>query len=161
MSDIENGQHWVSRNRPPRVQITYDLEIGDAVKKTELPLVVGVLANLDLQEGKVVLEQKFEAIDRDNFNQVMEDIAPGITINLPASALQDGGPAGEAKLTFKTIDDFSPLGVIDQVDELRTLFAERKHLRDMLAKLDGNVKLEQELARVMRGDASKPAPGAN
>lgn len=161
MSDIENGQHWVSRNRPPRVQITYDLEIGDAVRKTELPLVVGVLANLDLQEGKVVLEQKFEAIDRDNFNQVMEDMAPSITVNLPASALQDGGPALEAKLAFKTIDDFSPLGVIDQVAELRTLLAERKHLRDMLAKLDGNVKLEQELARVMRGDAGKPAPGAN
>jgi len=148
MSGIDNGQHWLDRNRPPRVQITYDVEIGDAVEKKELPLVVGILSDLDGTRGKVVAEQAFREIDVDNFDEMLKEIAPTVTLNLPASTLMgehDAAKALEAKFSFSRFDDFDPVALLKMVPALKDLYEERQRLRDMLARLDGNVKLGEQL----------------
>ncbi|WP_167240043.1 type VI secretion system contractile sheath small subunit [Massilia genomosp. 1] len=158
MSDIENGQHWLSRNRPPRVQITYDVEIGDAVEKKELPLVVGILSDLDGVKGKIVGEQTFENIDNDNFDEMLKTISPSVTFTLPASTHLPEHPAAqalEATFTFQKFDDFNPVALLKMNKDTADLFEERQRLRDMLARLDGNVRLGDSLDK-----AFKAAPGA-
>jgi len=159
MPDIENGQHWLDRNRPPRVQITYDVEIGDAVQKKELPLVVGIFANLDGKEDKVVADQAFREIDGGNFDEIMKDIAPTVTVNLPASAHlkdEDGGKAFAATFTFEKFADFDPVALLKMDGTLRELYEERGRLRDMLARLDGNVRLEDRLGSAFSAARGKP-----
>lgn len=140
MSEIENGQHWLSRNRPPRVQITYDVEIGDAVEKKELPLVVGILAHLGRGDSEAIpLSQKrFEPIDRDNFDELLTGIAPTIRIK-----------GLEQAVTFRRMVDFHPEGLLKHANiaELSTLFEERQKLRDMLGKLDGNEAMGEQLQK--------------
>jgi type VI secretion system protein ImpB len=149
MSDIDNGQHWLDRNRPPRVQITYDVEIGDAVEKKELPLVVGILAHLDRRDDVVLGKKRFEPIDRDNFNELLKGMAP--TIMLKATG---------ATLTVTNMEHFHPLGLLNHPDlpELSARFQERQQLRDMLAKLDGNERMETMLKTAINssgdGDAA-------
>lgn len=148
MSNIENGQHWLDRNRPPRVQITYDVEIGDAVEKKELPLVVGILADLDGVKGKIVAEQAFQNIDCDNFDEMLKTIAPTVKVSLPASEQlkdHDAAKAIEAEFKFEKFDDFNPVALLKKNPELNALFEERQRLRDMLARLDGNVRLGNSL----------------
>ncbi|QNA89239.1 type VI secretion system contractile sheath small subunit [Massilia sp. Dwa41.01b] len=160
MSGIDNGQHWLDRNRPPRVQITYDVEIGDAVEKKELPLVVGILADLDGTKGKVVAEQAFREIDGDNFDEMLKEIAPTVTLNLPASsqlAEHKAAKALEATFTFTQFDHFNPVELLRMVPALKELYEERQRLRDMLARLDGNVKLGEQLDAEFR--SVRPAPG--
>lgn len=180
MPEIENGQHWLDRNRPPRVQITYDVEIGDAIEKKELPLVVGVFADLggtDAVKGSVA-ERKFAEIDRDNFDSVMADIKPTVSINLTdfasihldTSAFLKSDPSAKkfaATIQFTEMEHFSPLEIVKQVPELNALYVQRERLRDMLAKLDGNVKLGEALDKTFQGGsggtpaatpAAAPAP---
>lgn len=139
MSDIDNGQHWLDRNRPPRVQITYDVEIGDAVEKKELPLVVGILAHLGRGDKDVapLSLRKFAPVDRDNFDELLNGIAPSIMI-------KDVG-----QVTFTSMKQFHPLGLLEHPDlpDLQELYHERQKLRDMLGKLDGNEKMEFELQK--------------
>lgn len=160
MPDIENGQHWLDRNRPPRVQITYDVEIGDAVQKKELPLVVGIFANLDGKEDKVVADQAFREIDGGNFDEIMKDIAPTVTVALPASTRLQGENAAAAfaaTFTFEKFADFDPVALLKMDDTLRELYEERGRLRDMLARLDGNVRLEDRLGSAFSAARGKPA----
>lgn len=162
MSGIDNGQHWLDRNRPPRVQITYDVEIGDAVEKKELPLVVGILADLDGRKGKVVADQAFKEIDADNFDEMLKEIAPTVTLNLPASsqlAEHKAAKALEANFTFTRFDHFDPVELLKMVPALKDLYEERQRLRDMLARLDGNVKLGEQLDAEFR--SVRPAPDAD
>lgn len=145
----ESTQHKLDRIRPPRVQITYDVEIGGAIQKKELPFLVGILADLSGQPAEALprlKDRKFVEIDRDNFNDVMASIAPRMT------AAVDNKLTGEGKtnveLNFHNIDDFSPVSVIRQVDALRKLFEARQRLSDLLAKLDGNDTLDSLLREV-------------
>lgn len=159
MSDIENGQHWLDRNRPPRVQITYDVEIGDAIEKKELPLVVGILAHLDRVPGRIA-DKSFENIDRDNFNEMLSKLAPTITVRLAPAEGQSEGPTAE--LSFKSMQDFHPLGLVENpalagAGRLVELYKERRKLRDMLARLDSNVKIGREFGEVVSGDAAAAA----
>lgn len=156
MSDIDNGQHWLDRNRSPRVQITYDVEIGDAIEKKTLPLVVGILSDLgglyaaDGSQKMSFPERKFIDIDRDNFDNVLETISPGVKIALPASTIEsndDSANGFQAELVFTKIDDFNPLQIVMQVPELKALFDNRQRLRDMLARMDGNVPLGAALLK--------------
>lgn len=162
MSDIENGQQWLSRNRPPRVQITYDVEIGDAVEKKELPFVVGILADLDGVKGKVVAEQSFQNIDCDNFDELLKTIGPAVTVSLPASEHLKDHPAAaamQATFRFEKFEDFNPVALLKMNKETAELFEERQRLRDMLARLDGNVRLGDRLDQVFRS-AGGGAPAA-
>ena len=158
MSDIENGQHWLGRNRPPRVQITYDVEIGDAVEKKELPLVVGILSDLDGKKGKIVGEQSFENIDNDNFDEMLKTIAPSVSFTLPASTHLPDHPAAkalEATFTFQKFEDFNPVALLKMNPDTASLFEERQRLRDMLARLDGNVRLGDSLDKAFKAAAPK------
>ena len=142
-------QKWVGRNRPPRVQITYDVEIGDAIEKKELPFVVGLLADLsgDQEDSQPKLrDRRFVEIDRDNFNEVMAKISPKVGVKIPDVLKGDG----ELKidLEFRKFDDFHPESLVKQVPRLEKLLLARQYLRDLVAKLDGNDELNTVLSEI-------------
>lgn len=139
----EGTQHKLDRIRPPRVQITYDVEVGGSLEKKELPLVIGVLADLSGQPdgSRPKLKQRgFVDIDRDNFNDVMASIAPRLLLQVKNRIKEQG--LLNAELRFRSMEDFSPVNLVMQVPQLRKLFEARMRLSDLLAKLDGNDQLE-------------------
>src|SRR5438105_2680269 len=147
----ESTQHKLDRVRPPRVQITYDVEIGGAIEKKELPLVIGVLADLS---GKPetplpkLKERGFVEIDRDNFNDVMASITPRLAFAVENKLSNDGSYLN-SELIFRSIEDFSPDNLVNQVPALKKLFEARGRLSDLLAKLDGNDELDGALQQVV------------
>jgi type VI secretion system protein ImpB len=150
-------QKKLSRIRPPRVQITYDLETGGAIEMKELPLVVGILADLAGQPENPlppVKARKFVDIDRDNFNDVLTSIAPRLPISV-GNRLQDDGGSMPVELKFRKLDDFRPEAIVQQVDPLRQLFLARQRLNDLLAKLDGNDDLDALLQDVANNTESQ------
>ncbi|MBH9392853.1 type VI secretion system contractile sheath small subunit [Pseudomonas aeruginosa] len=146
----ESTQHKLDRVRPPRVQITYDVEIGNAIEKKELPLVVGILADLsgkpDTPPAKLV-ERRFVDIDRDNFNEILSSISPRATLQVDNTISGDDSKLN-VELRFNHIEDFDPVNLVKQVVPLRRLFEARQRLRDLLTKLDGNDDLDQLLQDV-------------
>lgn len=147
----ESTQHKLDRVRPPRVQITYDVEIGDAIEKKELPLVVGILADLSGKPDQPLPklgERRFTEIDRDNFNQVLASIAPRATLQVDNTIGGDGSKLN-VELRFKDMDDFEPVNIVKQITPLRRLFEARQRLRDLLTKLDGNDDLDKLLQDVV------------
>ena len=144
-------QHWIGRNRPPRVQITYDVEIGDAVEKKELPLVVGLLADLSGKPVKPLpklKERRFVEIDRDNFDSVMGKITPRLDMSVADTMKGEGNL--KIELNFKEFGDFHPESIVSQVPRLAKLLEARQQLRDLLAKLDGNDELDDLLESVVQ-----------
>ncbi len=149
----ESTQHKLDRVRPPRVQITYDVEIGNAIEKKELPLVVGILADLsgkpDTPPAKLV-ERRFVDIDRDNFNEILSSISPRATLQVDNTITISGDDSKlNVELRFNHIEDFDPVNLVKQVVPLRRLFEARQRLRDLLTKLDGNDDLDQLLQDVV------------
>lgn len=147
----ESTQHKLDRVRPPRVQITYDVEIGDAIEKKELPLVVGILSDLS-GKPEVPLpkmgERRFVEIDRDNFNEVLSSIAPRLAVQVENTIGGDGSKLN-VELKFSQFDDFDPVSIVKQVTPLRRLYDARQRLRDLLTKLDGNDDLDKLLQEVV------------
>ncbi|RTB00902.1 type VI secretion system contractile sheath small subunit [Pseudomonas aeruginosa] len=147
----ESTQHKLDRVRPPRVQITYDVEIGNAIEKKELPLVVGILADLsgkpDTPPAKLV-ERRFVDIDRDNFNEILSSISPRATLQVDNTISGDDSKLN-VELRFNHIEDFDPVNLVKQVVPLRRLFEARQRLRALLTKLDGNDDLDQLLQDVV------------
>jgi type VI secretion system protein ImpB len=144
-------QHKLDRVRRPRVQITYDVETGGAMEKKELPFMVGVLGDLSGQPKEALpplKERKFVAIDRDNFNGVLEKAAPRLAMKVQ-NRLTDEDTKLAVELNFKHMDDFEPARVAGQVAPLRELLDMRQRLMQLLSKMEGNDKLEQLLADVM------------
>lgn len=140
----ESTQKKLSRIRPPRVQITYDVETGDAIEKKELPMVVGIMADLAGQPKEPLpwlKDRKFVDIDRDNFNQVMDSIKPRASFRVD-NTLEEGDGTMSVDLSFQSIDDFLPAAIVEQVPALKELYDARTRLNDLLAKLDGNDDLE-------------------
>ncbi|TEF26153.1 type VI secretion system contractile sheath small subunit [Pseudomonas aeruginosa] len=147
----ESTQHKLDRVRPPRAQITYDVEIGNAIEKKELPLVVGILADLsgkpDTPPAKLV-ERRFVDINRDNFNEILSSISPRATLQVDNTISGDDSKLN-VELRFNHIEDFDPVNLVKQVVPLRRLFEARQRLRDLLTKLDGNDDLDQLLQDVV------------
>jgi type VI secretion system protein ImpB len=144
-------QKWVGRNRPPRVQITYDVEIGDAVEKRELPLVVGLMADLSGQPATPLpklKERRFVEIDRDNFDEIVGKIAPRLDLSVPDTMKGEGNLKVELK--FNQFSDFHPESIVRQVPRLAKLLEARQQLRDLLGKLDGNDELDSILERIVQ-----------
>lgn len=151
----ESIQHKLDRVRPPRVQITYDVEIGGAVEKKELPLIVGMMADLAGQPvtpPEKLRYRRFVDIDRDNFDEVLASIAPRLTMQVENRLANDGSKFN-IELNFNKFDDFSPLEIIDQIKPLQRLFTARQRLRDLLTKLDGNDDLDSLLQQVVNDNA--------
>ena len=151
MSKKDSVQKRLQKVRPPRVQMTYDVEIGDAIENKELPFVVGVVGdfggNSELEQ-KRLKDRKFVDIDRDNFDEVMKGIEPRATFRVP-NALGAGGDQFGVELKFRSIADFRPEAVVEQVDPLRKLLEARTKLADLRNKLAGNDKLEDILNDVL------------
>lgn len=148
---MESTQKKLSRIRPPRVHITYDVELGGAIEKKELPLVVGIMADLAGKPEEPlppIKMRKFVAIDRDNFNDVLASLAPRLAFPV-TNRLQDDDSKLNVELKFRHLDDLRPESLVQQVEPLRKLFEARQRLNDLLAKLDGNDDLDlllQEIA---------------
>jgi type VI secretion system protein ImpB len=152
----ESTQHKLDRIRSPRVQITYDVEIGGAIQKKELPLVVGVLADLSGKPEKPLpklKERKFVSIDRDNFNDVMASSTPRIAVTVPNKLSKAGGFVN-AELRFNCMEDFEPLNVVKQVPAMKKLLEARGRLNDLLGKLDGNDDLDAKLQEIVANTES-------
>ncbi len=147
----ESIQHKLDRVRPPRVHITYDVEIGDAIEMKEIPFVVGVLADLSGKPDQPLpkmKDRKFIEIDRDNFDKVLEGMSPRLAYRVD-NKLTDDDTKMAVELKFKSMDDFHPERVADQVEPLRKLVETRQKLSDLLSKMDGNDRLEELLQDVM------------
>jgi type VI secretion system protein ImpB len=148
----ESLQHKLDRVRRPRVQITYDVETNGAMAKTELPFVVGVMADLSGQPKEALRplkERKFTNIDRDNFNDVMERSAPRIAMKVDNKLTGENDTKLAVELNFKHIDDFEPARVAEQVAPLKELLEMRQRLTQLLSKMEGNDKLEALLGDVL------------
>jgi type VI secretion system protein ImpB len=148
----ESNQHWLDRNRPPRVQITYDVETGNAIEKKEIPFVVGVLS--DLSAGSKtplpkLKERKFVEIDRDNFNDVLASVKPEATVKVKNELTDDATKQLVETLIFTHIDDFRPERIVERVKPLAELLRARERLNDLLAKLEGNDELSSALRQVI------------
>ncbi|NOT57251.1 MAG: type VI secretion system contractile sheath small subunit [Deltaproteobacteria bacterium] len=147
----ESTQHKLDRVRPPRVHITYDVEIGDAIELKELPFVVGVLADLSGKPDEALprlRDRKFVDIDRDNFNDVLKGMKPRLAYKVDNKLTNDESKMG-VELRFNNLDDFEPERVVNQVEPLRKLLEVRKQLSDLLAKTDGNDKLNDRLQEII------------
>lgn len=148
----ESVQKKLGRIRPPRVQITYDVETGGAIEKKELPLVVGIMADLAGSPDLPVIpikNRKFVEIDRDNFNAVCGSIAPRLAFPV-ANRLKDDDTKFNVELRFRRLDDFRPESIVQQVEPLRKLFEARQRLNDLIGKLDGNDDLDLLLQEVAK-----------
>lgn len=147
----ESTQKKLDRVRRPRVQITYDVETNGAMKKTELPFVVGVLADLSGQPKdalKPLKDRKAVNIDRDNFNDVMARATPRVAMKVDNKIAKDDSKIA-VELNFKSIDDFEPAKVAEQIGPLKQLLDMRQKLNQLLSKMEGNDKLEKLLNDVI------------
>ncbi|MDQ6787618.1 MAG: type VI secretion system contractile sheath small subunit [Acidobacteriota bacterium] len=151
MASKESLQHKLDRVRPPRVQITYDVEVGGAIELKELPFVLGVLGDFvgKPEEPMPALKnRKFVEIDPDNFNQVLAGMKPRLAFSTE-NKLQDDGSKLGIELKFNSIEDFEPDNIVRQVDPLRKLVEARQKLSDLRSKMDGNEALENMLNDVI------------
>src|SRR4029077_8426252 len=140
----ESLQKKVGRVRPPRVHITYDVQVGDAIEKRDLPFVVGVLADLSGMPEKplpAISKRKFVSIDRDNINDVMKKTGPRLAFKVP-NRLSEDDTKLNVELRFESMDDFQPARVAEQITPLRKLLELRNSLSNLRSSLIGNEKLE-------------------
>jgi type VI secretion system protein ImpB len=151
MSKKESIQKRLEKVRPPRVQLTYDVEKGDAIEQKEIPFVVGVLGDFTGQPEQPLprlKERRFVNVDLDNFDEVMEGMAPRAAFRVP-NRLGDQGGEFAVEMKFNSIDDFRPEAVVQQVEPLRQLLEARSKLADLRNKVAGNEKLEDLLNDVL------------
>jgi type VI secretion system protein ImpB len=151
MAKKESIQKKLQKVRPPRVQLTYDVEKGDAIEQKELPFVVGVVGDFSAQseaELPRLKDRKFVNVDVDNFDDVMRGLSPRAAYRTKNQLTEEGGSFG-VDLTFKSIEDFRPEAVVRQVQPLKELLEVRSKLADLRNKLAGNDKLEDLLSEVL------------
>lgn len=144
----------LNRVRKPRVHITYDVETEGAEVVRELPFVVGVMGDFSGDPTaplRPMAERKFIQIDRDNFNDVMARMTPGVKMKVD-NKLADDGSQMALELKFNSMDDFEPAKIVDQVPALRALMETRNKLRDLMSKVDRSEDLENLLEQVLKNE---------
>jgi type VI secretion system protein ImpB len=145
----QSAQHKLDRVRPPRVQITYDVEIGGAIEIKELPFVVGVLGDFTGQPEEPLprlKDRKFVEVNPDNFDSVLEGMKPHLSFALENKLSEDSNaPQLKIDLKFKKMEDYEPANVAKQVKPLKELMDLRTRLSDLRGSLQGNDKLEELL----------------
>ena len=149
----------LSRVRRPRVHITYEVETEGAQLVRELPFVIGVLGDFSgdpTQKLRPLGERKFVQIDRDNFDEVMQRLAPGLNLKV-ANKLGADDDAIAVGLRFNALEDFEPERVLNQVPALRTLLETRNRLRDLMSKADRSEELEGLLEQVLKSQSDLKA----
>lgn len=151
MANGDSVQKRLTKVRPPRVQMTYDVEIGDAMENKELPFVVGVVGdfggNSDV-EKKRLKDRKFVNIDSGNFDEVLGGVEPVARFQVP-NQLSGDDTSFNVELRFKAMSDFRPEAIVQQVEPLSKLLEARGKLADLRNKLAGNDKLEDILSDVL------------
>ncbi len=145
----DSTQHKLDKVRPPRVQITYDVQVGDAIELKELPFVMGVLGDFTghpTDPLPKLKERKFVEIDPDNFDKVLEAMKPHLSLTVENKLSEDSN-AGQLRvdLSFKSMEDFEPGNIAKQVAPLKELLDLRTRLSDLRGSLQGNDKLEESL----------------
>jgi len=149
-----SSQKFIARNRAPRVQIEYDVELYGAEKKVQLPFVMGVLADLSGKPAeplKPVADRKFLEFDVDNFDSRMKSMKPRVAFQVPNTLTGEGNLAVE--VTFENMEDFSPAKVAQKVDALAKLLAARQQLSNLITYMDGKSGAEELLAQVLKDPA--------
>jgi type VI secretion system protein ImpB len=144
----------LERVRRPRVHITYEVETEGAVVQKELPFVVGVVGDFSgnpTEPLKPLKDRKFVQIDRDNINEVMARMTPGLNLKVDNTLKGDGSQMA-VDLKFSSMEDFEPANVVDQVEPLRKLLETRNQLRDLMTKVDRSEDLESVLEQVLQND---------
>jgi len=156
----ESTQHKLDRVRAPRVQITYDVEVGDAIEIKELPFVMGVLGDFTGQPTEPLArmkDRKFVEVNPDNFDSVLANMKPHLAYSVENKLSEDPNVGNiKVDLNFKSLDDFAPEAVARQVGPLRELLELRDRLTDLRGSMQGNDKLE-EMLRVSVTDKNKLA----
>jgi type VI secretion system protein ImpB len=146
----ESSQKFIARNRAPRVQIEYDVEIYGAEKKIQLPFVMGVMADLSgksADELPPVTERKLLEIDVDNFDERMKAMKPRVAFRVPNTLTGEGELSVD--VTFESMDDFSPAEIARRVEPLRKLLEARTQLANLLTYMDGKAGAEELVAKLL------------
>ncbi|MDD2730230.1 type VI secretion system contractile sheath small subunit [Malikia sp.] len=149
-----SSQKFIARNRAPRVQIEYDVELYGAEKKIQLPFVMGVLADLSgkpTEPQPAVAERKFLEVDVDNFDSRMKAMKPRVAFQIPNTLTGEGSL--NVELTFENMDDFSPAAVARKVDALGKLLSARQQLSNLITYMDGKSGAEDLIAKVLNDPA--------
>ncbi|MCS3512775.1 MULTISPECIES: type VI secretion system contractile sheath small subunit [Pseudomonas] len=146
----ESSQKFIARNRAPRVQIEYDVEIYGAEKTVQLPFVMGVFSDLSGKPAEPlppVAERKFLEVDVDNFDERLKSMKPRVAFQVPNTLTGDGNLPVE--ITFESMDDFTPGAIASKVPSLNQLLTARRQLSNLLTYMDGKVGAEELLANVL------------
>ena len=164
-----SSQKFIARNRAPRVQIEYDVELYGAEKKVQLPFVMGVMADLSGKPAEPlapVADRKFLEVDVDNFDSRMKAMKPRVAFQVPNTLTGEGNM--NVELTFESMDDFSPAAVAEKVDALSKLLEARTQLSNLITYMDGKSGAEDLMAKLLQdpalmaalAKAPKPEPPA-
>jgi type VI secretion system protein ImpB len=162
-----SSQKFIARNRAPRVQIEYDVEVYGAEKKIELPFVMGVMADLSGKPAEAlpaVADRKFLEIDVDNFDDRLKACKPRVAFQVPNTLTGEGNL--NVEMTFESMEDFSPAAVARKVDALNKLLQARTELANLMTYMDGKDKAEELVGKLlnnpelMKSLAATPAPAA-
>jgi type VI secretion system protein ImpB len=156
-----SSQKFIARNRAPRVQIEYDLELYGAEKKVSLPFVMGVMADLSGNPEEAlpsVEDRKFQSIDVDNFDERMKAAKPRVAFNVPNTLTGEGNLSVD--LTFESMDDFSPAAVARRVDSLSKLLQTRTQLANLLTYMDGKSGAEKLISQALQDPTLLQALGS-
>lgn len=163
-----SSQKFIARNRAPRVQIEYDVELYGAQKKVQLPFVMGVLADLSGKPADPlapVADRKFLEIDVDNFDSRMKSMKPRVAFQVPNTLTGEGNLSVD--ITFESMDDFSPAAIAQKVEGLNKMLEARQQLANLVTYMDGKTNAEELVAKVLKDPAllqslatsAKPADG--
>ena len=164
-----SSQKFIARNRAPRVQIEYDVELYGAEKKVQLPFVMGVMSDLSGKSEEPlppVADRKFLEIDVDNFDDRMKSMKPRAAFSVPNTLTGKGNMAVD--ITFESMDDFSPAAIARKVEPLRKLLEARTQLSNLMTYMDGKTGAEELISKVMQdptllktlASSAKPADAA-
>jgi len=149
-----SSQKFIARNRAPRVQIEYDVELYGAEKKVQLPFVMGVMSDLSGKPAEPlapVADRKFLEVDVDNFDSRMKSMKPRVAFQVPNTLTGEGNIAVD--ITFDNMEDFSPAAVAAKVDGLKQMLEARQQLANLITYMDGKVGAEELIAKVIKDEA--------
>ena len=150
----QSSQKFIARNRAPRVQIEYDVEVYGAEKKVQIPFVMGTLADLSGKPAEPlppVADRKFLEIDVDNFDERLQAMKPRVAFAVPNTLTGEGNLSVD--ITFESLDDFSPAAVARKVDSLNKLLEARSQLQNLLTYMDGKTGAEDLIAKLLADPA--------
>ncbi|VAW45379.1 Uncharacterized protein ImpB [hydrothermal vent metagenome] len=152
---MESIHKKLNRVRKPRVHISYDVETEGASVQKELPFVVGIMGDFSgdpTEKLKPLKDRRFAQIDRDNFNDVLESMTPGLNFKVK-NTLKNDDSQFAVSLKFQSMEDFEPAAIVEQVEPLKKLLETRNKLRDLSTKADRSDELEDILERILNNDA--------